>query len=51
MLFTTIEERFRAGPDRKLQRLPLHINDEAFADALVAAWHEVARSPASARRA
>ncbi len=51
VLFTTIEEHFRAGPDRKLQRLPLHINDEAFADALVAAWHEVARSPASARRA
>ena len=30
-------------------RLPLHINDEAFADALVAAWHEVA--PAARRRA
>ena len=51
VLFTTIEEHFRAGPDRKLQRLALHINDEAFADALVAAWREVARSPASARRA
>ena len=51
VLFTTIEEHFRAGPNRKLQRLALHINDEAFADALVAAWHEVARSPASARRA
>ena len=33
---------FRAGADRKLQRLPLHINDEAFADALVAAWREIA---------
>ena len=50
-LFATIEQHFRAGPDRKLQRLPLHINDEAFADALVAAWREVARSPAGARRA
>ena len=42
LLFTTIEQLFRAGTNRKLQRLPLHINDEAFADALVAAWREVA---------
>jgi uncharacterized protein (UPF0261 family) len=41
MLFTTIEQQFRAGSDRKLIRLPHHINDEAFADALVAAWREV----------
>ena len=41
-LFAAIEERFRAGADRKLVRLPLHINDEAFADALVAAWREAA---------
>jgi uncharacterized protein (UPF0261 family)/ABC-type branched-subunit amino acid transport system ATPase component len=51
VLFATIEQLFRSGPDRKLQRLPLHINDEAFAEALVAAWHEVARPMASARRA
>jgi uncharacterized protein (UPF0261 family)/ABC-type branched-subunit amino acid transport system ATPase component len=51
VLFTTIEEHFRVGPTRKLQRLALHINDEAFADALAAAWREAARSPASARRA
>ncbi|MDM0015003.1 ABC transporter permease [Variovorax sp. J22P168] len=51
-LFTAIEQGFRGGPDRKLLRLPLHINDEAFADALVAAWREVARSlPVDARRA
>jgi uncharacterized protein (UPF0261 family) len=50
VLFATIEQHFRPGVDRKLQRLPLHINDEAFADALVAAWHEIA-VPASARRA
>jgi uncharacterized protein (UPF0261 family) len=31
-------------------RLPLHLNDEAFADALVAAWHEIATEP-TARRA
>ena len=41
-LFAAIEERFRAGVDRKLVRLPLHINDDAFANALVDAWHEVA---------
>jgi uncharacterized protein (UPF0261 family) len=50
VLFATIEQHFRAGTDRKLQRLPLHINDEAFADALVAAWHEIA-TPAATRRA
>ncbi|HSV61671.1 MAG TPA: Tm-1-like ATP-binding domain-containing protein [Variovorax sp.] len=44
-LFTAIEEQFRQGPGRRLTRLPLHINDEAFADALVAAWQEVARQP------
>lgn len=50
VLFATIESNFRPGVDRKLQRLPLHINDEAFADALVAAWHEIA-TPAATRRA
>jgi uncharacterized protein (UPF0261 family)/ABC-type branched-subunit amino acid transport system ATPase component len=45
-LFGAIEQSFRPGRDRKLQRLPLHINDEAFADALVSAWHEISR-PAS----
>jgi uncharacterized protein (UPF0261 family) len=51
-LFAAIEQSFRAGPDRKLQRLPLHINDEAFADALVAAWQELSMTtPTRARRA
>ncbi|VTU21060.1 LIV-I protein F [Variovorax sp. PBS-H4] len=50
-LFSAIEQSFRAGPDRKLQRLPLHINDEAFADALVAAWQEISVSSPHARRA
>ena len=50
-LFNAIEQGFRTTPDKRLQRLPLHLNDEAFALALVAAWSEVsARSP-SARRA
>ena len=51
VLFDTIAANFRAGPDRKLLRLPLHINDEAFADALVAAWREIAPVRAEARRA
>ncbi len=51
VLFTTIEQHFRSGMNRQLRRLPLHINDEAFADALVAAWHEVSRPTSSARRA
>jgi uncharacterized protein (UPF0261 family) len=51
VLFDTIATQFRAGPERKLVRLPLHINDEAFADALVAAWREVARAQAAQRRA
>jgi uncharacterized protein (UPF0261 family) len=45
-LFAAIEERFHAGADKKLVRLPLHINDEAFVDALVAAWHDAAASAA-----
>jgi len=51
-LFSAIEQQFKPGINRRLQRLPLHINDEAFAASLVAAWHEVS-SPlgSSARRA
>ena len=36
-LFAEIEA---AAPDR-VTRLPHHVNDPAFADALVAAWREV----------
>ena len=50
-LFKAIEQGFRTGAERRLVRLPLHINDEAFADALAAAWHEVSRPAAGARRA
>ncbi len=50
-LFATIEQHFRGSGDKKLIRLPLHINDPAFADALVAAWREIARTAANARRA
>jgi uncharacterized protein (UPF0261 family)/ABC-type branched-subunit amino acid transport system ATPase component len=51
VLFDTIAATFRAGADRKLLRLPLHVNDEAFADALVAAWREAAASHAKQHRA
>ena len=37
------------APTASCMRLPLHINDEAFADALVAAWREVA-APRSAEK-
>jgi len=50
-LFSAIEQNFRAGPERRLQRLPLHINDEAFANALVTAWREVSAVGLRARRA
>ncbi|CAN5758811.1 ABC transporter permease [soil metagenome] len=51
VLFATIETQFRSGTDRKLLRLPMHINDEAFSDALVAAWHEIYRPAGGALRA
>ncbi len=51
VLFDTIATNFRAGNDKKLIRLPHHINDEAFADALVSAWREVAASHAKQQRA
>jgi uncharacterized protein (UPF0261 family)/ABC-type branched-subunit amino acid transport system ATPase component len=51
VLFTTIEAHFRPTSDKRLLRLPHHINDEAFADALVAAWKDIQRTSTSARRA
>ncbi len=45
VLFDTIAAGFRSGPDRRLLRLPHHLNDAAFADALVAAFLEVAQPP------
>jgi uncharacterized protein (UPF0261 family) len=50
-LFDTLSQRFRPGPERKLVRAPHHINDEAFADALVAAWREIAPAGGAVRRA
>ncbi len=45
-LFDALERGLHATPDRRLLRLPLHINDPAFADALVAAWREIAPAKA-----
>ena len=40
-LFDALEAAFEPGPSRRLIRRSEHINDHAFADALVAAWREV----------
>ncbi|MBP2291226.1 ABC transporter permease [Azospirillum rugosum] len=40
-LFRALEETVRPGPNRKLIRLPMNINDPAFAEALVKAFGEV----------
>jgi uncharacterized protein (UPF0261 family) len=41
-LFEALSDGLRETPDRRLVRLPLHINDPAFSDALVGAFLEVA---------
>jgi uncharacterized protein (UPF0261 family) len=43
VLFDTIADTVRWGQNRKLERLPVHINDPQFAAAAVAAFHEIAR--------
>ncbi len=40
-LFGAIEESFEATADRRVLRLPLHLNDPAFADALAAQFLEI----------
>jgi uncharacterized protein (UPF0261 family) len=42
VLFATLEQHFVPTPQHQLLRLPHHINDDAFAAALVAAWHQIA---------
>jgi uncharacterized protein (UPF0261 family)/ABC-type branched-subunit amino acid transport system ATPase component len=41
-LFTEIRSQFRETKDRRLISLPLHVNDPAFADALVNNYNEIA---------
>jgi uncharacterized protein (UPF0261 family)/ABC-type branched-subunit amino acid transport system ATPase component len=49
-LFSAIEQNFRASSSHRLIRLPHHINDEAFSDALVQAWNDLVQ-PALVRKA
>jgi len=51
-LFDAIASNLRVNSSRKLIRLPHHINDPAFADALVANFNEIAQTawPASLAR-
>ena len=41
-LIAALQANFKTHSKHKLIRLPLHVNDEAFAQALVDAWHEIA---------
>jgi len=45
MLFETLNANFRSTANRKLVRLSHHINDAAFAEALVANFNEIAQTP------
>jgi len=49
-LFDAIAGGFRAGPNRRLMRLPNNLNDAAFSDALVGAFVEIAAPPEAALR-
>ncbi len=41
-LFSALEAGIRPTANRRVVRLPLHINDDAFADALAAHFREIA---------
>jgi uncharacterized protein (UPF0261 family) len=48
-LFDTLEREVRQTSDRRILRVPHNVNDREFADALVAAFHDVAvQAPESA---
>ncbi|MDO9306987.1 MAG: Tm-1-like ATP-binding domain-containing protein [Mesorhizobium sp.] len=40
-LFEALEGTIRQTPRRRIERMPLHINDPQFAEAAVAAFHEI----------
>ncbi len=40
-LFEALEATVRQTPNRRIRRLPLHVNDPEFAEAAVAAFHEI----------
>ena len=44
-LFTSLEKDFRGGADHRLIKLPHHINDAPFAEALVKAFREITEMP------
>jgi uncharacterized protein (UPF0261 family)/ABC-type branched-subunit amino acid transport system ATPase component len=50
-LITALQNTFKPSAKHKLIRLPLHVNDEAFAQALVNAWQEIAVQPAVSKTA
>lgn len=43
-LFAALEETINVTPERRIVRLPLHINDPAFANALVSAYRDIANA-------
>jgi uncharacterized protein (UPF0261 family) len=43
-LFAALESTIRITPSRRIQRLPFHINDAGFADAIVATYREIANT-------
>ncbi len=51
VLFETIAAGFRTGPNRMLLRLPHNINDQAFADALVASFDAIVGTPTAEQAA
>ncbi len=50
-LIAALQAHFKTNSKHKLIRLPLHVNDEAFAQALVDAWHEIATQPLASKTA
>lgn len=48
VLFEVLEKGFRSSPDRRLIQVPHHLNDEAFALAVVNAWREIAPESSTA---